>query len=235
MAKKDSSPQQAAKPKKRRWYHNYSDAYTVVKRTYPWITVTLIALPIVLIGLGILAAVKGSSPIVMIILALSLAMLADMSLLAFLVRPAMYQQIDGKVGAAYAVIGQIKRGWVVDEEPIAANKNQDVVWRLVGRPGVVLVSEGPSSRVLPLLKNEQKRIQRAITNVPVTFVQMGNEEGQVPLKKLRSKLRSLPKKLTKHEVPEVANRLRALGNRSMSIPKGVDPYNTRSSRRALRG
>lgn len=235
MAKKEKTPELTSASKKRRWYHNYSDAYKVVRRTYPWIPYALILAPIILIGFGIFLGIVRGSLILIPLTFIGLALLADLSLLAYLVRPAMYQQIDGKVGAAYAVIGQIRRGWVVDDEPVAANRNQDLVWRLIGRPGVVLVSEGSPNSVRSLLDTERKRIQRSISNVPITFIQMGTQDGQVPLKKLKSKLNSLPKSLTKQEVPEVANRLQALGNRAVSIPKGVDPYNTRISRRSLRG
>lgn len=232
MAKKTDP----AAPKKRRWYHNFADAYTVVKRTYPWITIALIALPIILIGLGVLFGLLWDRLIFMIITGVMLALLGDMSLLAYLLRPAMYRQVEGKVGSVYAVISQIKRGWVIDEEPVAVSKNQDLVWRIVGRPGVVLISEGPSSRVVPMLQNEKRKISRAISNVPVTFIQVGTGEGQVPLRKLNRALKRLKKVLTKHEVPAVANRLNALANRGAPVPKGVDPYKARgASRKALRG
>ena len=45
----------------------------------------------------------------------------------------------------------------------------------------------------------------------------------------------MKKVLTKQEVPAVANRLTAIGNRGIPIPKGVDPTNTRANRKALRG
>ncbi len=234
MANNNSS--MPAAPKKRRWYKNIADAYGVVKRSYKWLPAALIVLPILLIAVGILLGVLTSGWVFWILSAVLVALLVDMSLLAYLLRPAMYKQVDGKVGSVYAALAQIRRGWVKDEEPVAVNKNQDLVWRIVGRPGVVLISEGPSNRVIPLLKNEQKRIQRAITNVPIILIQVGHGEGQVPLSKLESKLRKQKKTLTKNEVPAVANRLNAIGSRGVPIPKGIDPYKARSgSRKALRG
>lgn len=221
---------------KRRWYQNFTDAYAVVKRTYSWIGIALIALPIIIIGVGVLIGILAHREIITIISAVMLAIVIDMALLAYLLRPAMYRQVDGRVGSVYAAISQIRRGWDISEEPVAASKNQDLVWRLVGRPGVVLISEGPSSRAVPMMQAEKRRISRAISNVPVTFIQVGHGEGQVPLAKLNGKLRRLKKVLTKHEVPAVANRLNALGNRAIPVPKGVDPYKARpGSRKALRG
>ncbi len=222
--------------KKRRWYQNFIDAFTVVKRTYKWIGFALIALPILIIGLGVLFWVLGGPGVLIMLTAVMLALLADTSLLAMLLRPAMYRQVDGKVGSVYAVISQIRKGWVVDDEPVAVSRNQDLVWRLIGRPGVVLISEGPSSRVRGLLGNEKRKISRAISNVPIITIQVGHEEGQVPLPKLDRKLKKLKKVLTKAEVPSVANRLNALGNKGVPIPKGIDPYSAKPiSRKALRG
>ncbi len=232
MAKKDSSAPSSAKAGKRRWYHNLKDSYTVVQRSYKWTPIALIAMPVIVIGGGIFFAVTGSSKFLPIFTGILLALTLDMALLTTLLRPAMYKQLEGKIGAVYAVISQIKRGWVYDEEPVAVNRHQDLVWQLVGRPGVVLISEGPSSRVRGMLTNEQKRIRRAVQNVPVTFIEVGTDEGQVRLTKLNRKLRGLKKALTKQEVPAVANRLRAIKSRTTPVPKGVDPYNTRANRKA---
>ena len=236
MAKKNDQAQSPAR-KKQRWYHNFIDAYKVVKRTYTWVGIAMIVIPVVLIALGILAVIFWRMGVFWLITAIALALLIDLSLLAYLVRPAMYRQVDGRPGAVYAVLSQIRRGWVVEEEPVAVNKSQDLVWQIVGRPGIVLISEGPSSRVLPMLHNERKRITRAITNVPVIYIQSGHDEGQVPLPKLDAALRRQKKVLTKHEVPAVANRLQAIGSRGVAVPKGVDPYKVQrqGSRRALRG
>ncbi len=235
MAKNKNTATTAGAPKKRRWYQNLADAYRVTARTYKWIGAALIGLPILIIGLAILYAAIKNSWIWPPITGVMLSVLADMMLLSMLLRPAMYSQLDGTAGAVYSVISQIKRGWVVAEEPIQVNRDQDLIWRLVGRPGVVLISEGPTSRVMPLLNTERKKVNRIATNVPVTFIQVGSGEGQISLGKLNRKLRSLPAKLTRHEVPAVAARLEAVGRKGLPIPKGVDPTKTRMNRRALRG
>lgn len=235
MAKNDKSTGTASAPKKQRFHETLWDAYKVVKRTYSWIGVALIALPIILIGLGVLFGILWGRPVFLIITGVLLSVTLDMLLLSMLIRPAMYRQLDGRVGSVYAVISQIRRGWVVEEEPVAANRSQDVVWRLVGRPGVVLISEGPSSRVRSLLITEKRRIARSLPNVPVTFIEVGHDDGQVPLTKLNKKLRGLKKVLNKQEVPAVASRINAIGTNAVPIPKGVDPNNVRANRRAMRG
>ncbi len=231
MAENSAPPQ-----KKRRWYNNLVDAYKITARSYPWIGWVLIACALVLVALGVLvAALTHGNYVLWIITAVMLALLADMSLLSLLVRRAMYRQIEDTAGAVAAVTTQIKRGWIVSETPLAMTREKDIVWRIIGRPGVVLISEGVSSRVRPLMRQERKRVNRIAQNVPVHLIEVGKGEGQVPLTKLERTLRKLPKALTKEEVPAVSQRLNALQSTAAPIPKGIDPLKARPNRRAMRG
>lgn len=231
MAENSAPPQ-----KKRRWYNNLLDAYKITARSYPWIGWVLIACTLVLVALGVLvAALTHGNYVLWIITAVMLALLADMSLLSLLVRRAMYRQIEDTAGAVAAVTTQIKRGWIVSETPLAMTREKDIVWRIIGRPGVVLISEGVSSRVRPLMRQERKRVNRIAQNVPVHLIEVGKDEGQVPLTKLERTLRKLPKALTKEEVPAVSQRLNALQSTAAPIPKGIDPLKARPNRRAMRG
>lgn len=231
MAENTAPPQ-----KKRRWYNNLVDAYKITQRSYPWIGWVLIGLAVVLVALGVLvAALTHGNYVMWVITAVMLALLADMSLLSLLVRRAMYRQIEDTAGAVAAVTTQIKRGWIVSETPLAMTREKDILWRIIGRPGVVLISEGVSSRVRPLMRQERKRINRIAQNVPVHLIEVGKAEGQVPLAKLERTLRKLPKTLTKEEVPAVSQRLNALQSTVAPIPKGIDPLKARPNRRAMRG
>ncbi|MNW63218.1 hypothetical protein D3C74_414010 [compost metagenome] len=100
---------------------------------------------------------------------------------------------------------------------------------------MVLVGEGPSHRVSKLLDAEKRRITRVLPNVPVTTIQCGNGEDQVPLKKLARTVQKLRPTLTKPEVAEVSKRLRALGGAKLPIPKGIDPTRARPDRKGMRG
>ena len=61
-----------------------------------------------------------------------------------------------------------------------------LVYRAVGRPGIVLVGEGPSARAQKLLLAERKRVERVATGVPVTMLRVGDGDGddEVTLRKL---------------------------------------------------
>jgi hypothetical protein len=122
----------------------------------------------------------------------------------------------------------MRGGWTVTEA-VAGNRSLDMVHRAVGRPGVVLVSEGPRSRVGALLGAEKKRIARAAQQVPIYDIQVGDEEGQIPVDKLQRHLMKLPRNLTKPQVAELNGRLQALP-RSMQMPKGPIPKGARMPR-----
>lgn len=223
-------------PAKRRWYNNMADAYRVSARSYPWIPWVLVGAAISVIGLFlIIAALLHLNWIAWLFVGFLAALTTDMAILSFLVPRALYSQIEDTPGSSKAVLQQIKRGWIIPEEPVAVTREQDLVWRIVGRPGVVLISEGPSSRVRPLLNAEAKRVTRILQNVPVHQIQVGKDEGQIALAKLQAAINKLKNALTSEEVPQVSSRLAALKANNPPIPKGIDPQRARPNRRALRG
>jgi hypothetical protein len=102
----------------------------------------------------------------------------------------------------------------------------DVVHRAVGRPGVVLVGEGAPTRLGSLLAAEKKRISRVSYDTPIYDIQVGNEEGQVSIRKLQRKITRLPRNLKPAEVSELNYRLKALPQ-SLQAPKGPMPKSGR--------
>ncbi|MDL4817893.1 DUF4191 domain-containing protein [Actinomadura opuntiae] len=138
-----------------------------------------------------------------------------------LAQRAQYKVIAGQPGAAAAVLKNMRGDWTVTEA-VAGNRNLDMVHRVVGRPGVILVSEGPRNRVGQLLGAEKRRISRAAQQVPIYDVQVGDDEDQIPVGKLQRHLMKLPRNLTKAQVGELNDRLQALP-RSMQMPKGPIP------------
>src|SRR5690606_12816865 len=149
------------------------------------------------------------------------ALAVGMIVFGQLAQRAQYRMLAGQPGAAVAILKNMRGGWTVTEA-VSGNRNLDMVHRAVGRPGVVLVSEGPRSRVGPLLGAEKKRISRAAAQVPIYDVQVGEEEGQIPVDKLQRHLMKLPRNLKKGQVAELNDRLQALP-RSMQMPKGPIP------------
>ncbi len=137
--------------------------------------------------------------------------------------------IEGRTGAAAAVLGSLRRPWRVTPG-IAFNRRQDMVHVAVGRPGVVLVAEGAPAGAAALLKQERRRLARVVGDVPVHEVVVGNEEGQVPLRRLSNHFLRLPNAIKKEEVEGLDNRLKALGSSSPAMPKGPIPRSPRARR-----
>lgn len=142
---------------------------------------------------------------------------------------AAYGQIEGKPGAGAAVLDTLGKEWKVTPA-VAVTKNQDMVHRVVGRPGVILVGEGVPSRVGNVLRSERKRESRYVPEVEFHEIILGNEEGQVRLTDLNKTIRKYQKTLTPGQVTEVRRRLEALGTQPLPIPKGPIPKSTRAAK-----
>jgi len=113
-------------------------------------------------------------------------------------------------------------------------RGRDLVHRAIGRPGIVLVGEGAPPRVAQLIVQERRKVARVAADTPVYDVQVGDEDGQVPLRKLQAHLGKLPRNLKPAQVNAVDARLRALGGATVPIPKGPLPKSGRVPRGRLR-
>jgi len=189
-------------------------------------------------GLGVFAVVLAlgflfGHPVYFGFLALMLGTFAALLVFSRRAERAAYSQVEGQVGAAAAVLNTLRRGWTVTPA-VAVTKNQDAVHRAVGRPGVVLIAEGAASRVGNLLAAEKRRTARFVGDAPVYDVIVGNDDGQVPLRKLNRHVMKLPRNLKPGQVTELNNRLRALGSTNIPMPKGPLPKNVRLPRGKMR-
>ena len=142
---------------------------------------------------------------------------------------AAYRQIDGQPGAAVAVLQTLKRGWYVTPA-VAVTREQDIVHRAVGAPGIVLVGEGSPRRVAQLITQERKRLGRVTPDVAVHEIVIGPGEGQVALPKLQRAVRKLPRTLRGGQIDEVERRLKALKQSAVPMPKGPLPKGARMPR-----
>ncbi len=142
-----------------------------------------------------------------------------------------YAQLDGKPGAVGAVInGALRRSWRGSEVPIGMTKQQDALYRVVGRGGVVLIAEGNAARAKQLASRESVKLKTALRGVKLTTLYVGPDEGGVPLNKLSRTLTKMKPVLNRREINDVYNRLMSLRSDPVGIPKGMDPYKARPQR-----
>jgi hypothetical protein len=145
----------------------------------------------------------------------------------------MFAQIEGQPGAAFAVVSSM-RGDFRATQAVELTRNMDLVHRVVGRPGVILIGEGSGARPKELIATHARKVRRVIGDRPIYDVVVGDEDGQVPLRKLQSHLMKLPRNLKPAEVNELEKRLKAIGGPNMPIPKGPMPKSGRVQRGKIR-
>jgi Domain of unknown function (DUF4191) len=138
---------------------------------------------------------------------------------------AMMAEAEGKPGAAAQIIETMRGDWRVTPA-LASTTSFDFVHLVIGRPGVILIAEGNPGRVRSLLGQEKRRLAKVIGSADLRDYVIGNEEGQIPLSKLRVTLMKLPRTITGKEVNALDTRLKALTARPQ-MPKGAIPKNMR--------
>lgn len=202
-------------------FQTFRDAYKVTKQVKPWIPFALIAIFLVtwIIGIGI--GISLGQPVYFAFIFLPLAFLMTLLFFTRQAGTAAYSSIEGQIGAGASVLMAIRKGWTTTPA-VAVARNQDMVHRSVGRAGIVLTGEG-SQGITQMLNEERKKTERFAPGVPIALVAVGNEKGQVPIRKLQKHLQKMPKKLTAHQMRELRSRLKAVGGLSMPIPKGPMP------------
>lgn len=149
---------------------------------------------------------------------------------------ANFAELDGKPGAAAAVLGMLRRGWKI-EPMVAFTKQQDVVTRVVGPPGIVLVGDGNMNRLKPLMASEKRRHAQVASETPIHEIYMGDGEGQVPMRKLMRHVSRMKRSIKPAEMTDILQRLKAMDARrgAVPIPKGPVPTSMKGQRGNLRG
>jgi len=200
---------------------------------------------LVLLGTFVLAAVAGfalmllvlrGSLVFPIVFGVLTGTLAVMIVFGRRAQRAALAQIEGQPGAAAAALGLLRRGWQTDPA-IGFTKQQDVVHRLVGPPGIVLIGEGNPNRLRPLMASERRKHERVVAETTISELIVGNGPDEVPLGKLVRRVSKLPRTLKPAQMTDVLARLKALdANRSnIPLPKGPIPTSMKGARQNMRG
>jgi hypothetical protein len=165
----------------------------------------------------------------------ALGALAAISIFGRRVQSSVYTKADGQPGAAGWALDNMRGQWRITPG-VAGTTHLDAVHRVVGRPGVILVAEGAPHRVKGLLAQEKKRTARVAGSTPIYDVIVGNDEGQVSLRRLQRHIMKLPRNISAKQMESLEARLAALGSRAAAMPKGPLPTGAkmRSVQRTVR-
>lgn len=217
-------------------------AYRMTKKTQPRIGLLLVGVFVltaaVVAALGVLLlGTAWFSIIITVLLTLTVALLLTMIVFGKRAERSMYEQAEGQLGAGAGALQMLRRGWDV-KPAVGFTKQQDVVHRLVGRPGVVLVGEGQHARVKNLLGSEAKKHQRIVgDSVPVTTLIVGRGDGEIPLPQLVKRVKKLPKAIKPAQQTDVLYKIKALDamRPAAPMPRGPIPTSMKGARKMMRG
>jgi hypothetical protein len=193
------------------------------------------------LGLSFIAPIAGSivlavisadiiTAVIWVIGGVLVGLLAFLLVLGQITQRLMYQNLEGQVGAVSALIkNQLRRSWRASEVPIRMNKSSDTVYRLVGRPGVVIISEGVKTRVAPLVDEARREASRIVPSIPIHTLHVGADGLKIG--ETFKSMYKLKAQIKMAEVRVVSNRLNSIAKTPMSqMPKGIDPTKVRSSK-----
>ena len=227
-------------PKKKGRLKQIREVYGMTRKEDPKLPLVLAAWAaaalVVFVALGFLLG----SPLFYGIFGIPVAVLAAMIVFGRRAQRAAYSSISDQAGAAASVLDTLRRGWDVTPG-VRFNRQQDMIHRVLGRPGIILVGEGNPNRLKALFTEERRHLTRLFgPDVPLVAedIVAGDEEGMVPLGKLNKTVMRLKPAAGKAylrpaQVQEYQNRLKAVGP-NMPIPKGPMPRNGKMPRGQVR-
>lgn len=240
MADQSKSKSTAKAPKQpgkvKTFFKQFAETYRLAAKHDRLLTLKLIAIIAIvwalLLGVGILI----NFPYLFVLPGFLFGVLAATLYFGRRAERAAYLSIEGQPGAAAAVLQAMRGGWFT-KPAIVFNRQQDCVHRVICRAGVVLVSEGPSTRVAALLDGEERKAARFASGIAITCIQSGNEPGQVPLRGLQKRLKKLPQTLKPAQVTQLRRKFEAVSatGPAMPVPKGPMPRSAREARGSRRG
>jgi len=227
--KNEEAITKGAAPEKQSQLAVLKDAFKLVKDNSPIAIVWCLLIFVLILIFGVIIGNNLGHPIYAGFLSIPLAFLAAFFLFTRFANTAAFSSIEGQIGAGASVLMSIRRGFVTTPA-VNVNRDQDMVHRVSGKAGIILVGEGGFA-VRSLMQDEKRKMERFLSGVPITEIYVGDGQNQVSIRKLQKHLKKLPKKLNTSQLREVRARLRSVGGLNLPMPKGPMPSNARMPRR----
>jgi hypothetical protein len=225
----EEAPAKGAAPAKQSQLSVLKDAFKLVKNDSPLAIVWCLLVFVLIVVFGVIIGNNLGHPIYAGFLSAPLGFLAAFFLFTRFANTAAFSSIEGQIGAGASVLMSIRRGFVTTPA-VNVNRDQDMIHRVSGKAGIILVGEGGFA-VRALMQDEKRKMERFLSGVPITEVYVGDGQNQVSIRKLQRHLKKLPKKLNTSQLREVRARLRSVGGLNLPMPKGPMPGNARMPRR----
>jgi hypothetical protein len=220
-----SSKMQA--PKKQRWYVQIIETYKFASKEVSFLALRLLGVFTIVFSIIFGIGIALDKAIYFGIFAFGTGLLATTFFFGKTAEKAAYASIAGQVGAAASVLNALKQSHWYVAPAVGVDKNQNMVHRVVGRPGIILVGEG--SRPGVLLAEQRKAHARYAQGVPIHEIIV--DDVEVTISNLQKKVKKLGKSLRPAEVTQVRNRLKGFPQTALPIPKGPLPMGRKMPRR----
>ena len=222
-----------AKPPRGARFAQIKTAWTMTRRADPRLLPLTLAALLAPLALAVVLGLLVGPLWFWLPLGFVAALLAATLVFGRRVQKAAFAGVEGQPGAAAAVLNAMRGDWRI-APAVGINREQELVHRVLGRPGLVLVAEpGPNGvhkGTRNLIGAEKKRLTRVVGDTPVYEVLVGDGEGQVPLRGLEKHFLKLPRNIKPKRVNELDAMLKALPSNPLPIPKGPLPKGARVPR-----
>lgn len=217
----------------RQYVHLYKNTAEIDPKLNLYLALAVLGSVALVVALGVLL---NTWPILTAITAVLTAALAANLVLLRRAKQGALTRHAGQAGSASVALQMLNSKKYTHQAAIAFTRELDMVHRVVGPCGVVLVGEGQPVRVKPLLAKEQRRHEQVLFGIPVTTMMLGDGAGQVKLKELQKAVEKLPKSIQPSQQASIQQKLRSLEamRPKAPLPKGPLPQ-AKGMNRAMRG
>ena len=217
----------------RQFVEAYKRTNEVDPTTRWWMIGTALGTVAVIAAIG---ALSGLAWWAWLPLALMSGVLVAMVVLTRKAKTAMIKRYEGQPGSAEVALQMLSNKKYTYTMAIAVTRELDLVHRVVGPGGIVLIGEGQAGRARKLLSGELKRHSQVSYGTTVTQLMLGDEANQVKLADLQKRIEKMPKVLEPYQLTEIRSRLAAMDavRPKAPLPKGPMPT-AKGVNRALRG
>jgi hypothetical protein len=219
-----AAPAKKAGPSRRERLSQIKLAFTMTRKADSKMLPLVLGAFVITLAVFVALGAVLDHPVFFGVIGVLFALLVAVSVFGRRVQKTAYSQVEGQLGAAAAVLQNMRGNWRVTPA-VQFNKEQDMVHRVIGRPGVVLVAEGNPNRIRGLVVNEKRSLARLVGETPIYEVVVGDGEGKVSLRDLERHFTRLPRNIKPAVVNQLETRLKAIRAASgvMPIPKGPMP------------
>lgn len=218
----------------RQYQHLYKTTAEVDPKLNLWLAGGALAGVALALLLGLPFAMHWA---MVVLFALTFAVMAVLLVLVWRAKKGAFTRYKGQPGSAEVAMSMLNKKKYTYTSAVAFNREMDMVHRVVGPCGVVLIGEGTQpARLRAMLGAEAKRHERVLYGIPVTSLVMGDGQGQTPLADLQKAIEKLPKTVQPAQQTAIQLKLKTLDSSrpKVPLPKGPLP-NVKGANRAMRG